>query len=194
MNMLTLMLPWLLLTHNVVDFYNNGASDRYVECLNQVVTTYVDQLEHSNAIRLTNKTGWMDESGIHQLGLQFDSRDHVDLAGARHMMLGLIESFLDAINACPDRKPYLSYGPLTSCHLEIRVQFIDDCQFSYPLPTEIKYMIFREGKISYYLGNPRILGNIERLRDEPLSLARQIDASLGSPVSKACHGRFLPPH
>lgn len=194
MNMLALMLPWFLLTHNVIDFYDNGAGESYVECLNHVVTTYIENLEKYNPIRFTNKTGCMDDEGIHKIGLQFDAAVHVELAEARLMMLGLIDSFLQALNDFPGPRPYLKCGePFTSCQLEIRVQFTDDCKFPYPSPNEIKYMIFKDGKISFYLGNPRCLGKLTRLRDEPLCLSRRINASLGPSTIDICGGRFLPP-
>jgi hypothetical protein len=190
--MLSWMLPCLLMTHNCncVDFYENGASDRYVECLNHVVTNYIENLESYNNIRFTNKTGKMDENGIQHIGLQFDSGKYVDLTGARQMMLGLIESFLQAINDFPGKKPYLNCDPLTSCHLEIRVRFTSDCKFPYPAPGQVKYMIFRNGKITYYQGNPRCIGQLERIRDESLCSARHI---VKRPLTEVCGGQYLPP-
>lgn len=172
MNWLTLITPWMLLIHNTVDFRENGAQEEYYQKLNFVVTGYIEMLENCNNLRLINKTGCMDCT-IHYLGLQFESYDTRNINSARKLMLGLIDSFLKTINDSTCLRPYLHCYPFTTENVEIRVHFVDDCKYSYPAPDEIKYMTFIDGTITYNTGNPRCLGELEKLREEPLDFARR---------------------
>jgi hypothetical protein len=193
MNMLLWMMPCMLLAHNLVDFGENGAALPYVHALNAAVTEYVDRLETYNSpIRLINKTGHMDESGIENIGLQFEySALPLDMDDARHLMLGLIDSFLQAINRFARLQPYLKHRPMTPEDIEIRIHFVGQGPYSYPAPYEIKYLSFKGGILNYYLGNPRCLGRLERLHDETLPFARAVDAQMVFPPGLTCDPSYF---
>ncbi len=173
MNPLIFLLPTLLMVHNMVDFTQNGAPDAYVNILNCVVTDYIEILEDHNDLKLVNKSALLDQR-IHRLGLQFEVYNHYSLDHARTMMIGLVDSFLDALN---QSKRLIPFRPnpcgFSSNDIEIRVTFIDDCKFPYPAFDEIKYMSFAHGIITYNVGNPRCLGQLLRYREEPLGFARR---------------------
>ena len=173
MNWLTLITPWMLLVHNTVDFRETGAQEEYYQKLNHVVTGYIEMLENcNNNLRLVNKTGCMD-CKIHSLGLQFEARDSRNIDSARKLMLSLVDSFLKTINGSECLRPYLCRHPFTANNIEIRVNFVNDSKYYYPAPNEIKYMSFIDGTITYNTGNPRFLGELEKLREEPLDFARK---------------------
>lgn len=181
MNLLSALLPWMLLVRNTVDFRDNGPYDGYVNALNYTVTQYVDTIEENNHIRFINKTGSLDENGISYLGLQFESPEHVMIDDARRLMLALIDSFLDAINSCPRLRPYLHPYPFTPANIEIRVSFTDNRKYPYPSPGEIKYVSFIDGSIIYNTGNPRFIGQLDKFREETLLFARTAASRPGSP-------------
>jgi hypothetical protein len=185
MHALTLLLPGLLLVHNPVDFSVVGARSEYVNLLNCIVTDYVEILEDHNNLRLVNKTGYMDEK-IGSIGLQFESYDHYTMSTARTLMIGLIESFLDALNQSCRLSRYLYKAPFTPDDIEIRVNFIDTCKYPYPAFDEIKYMSFSEGVISYSVGSTTCLGELVHLRDESYDFARQNAANPAQFVPPRC--------
>lgn len=175
MTWISLFLPWMLMVHNTVDFRENGAQETYMNALNYTVTQYVDMLEENNHIKLVNKTGRMGEK-ISHLKLLFESYDRHDTAASRQMILGLIYSFLDALNkGCHGRlRPFLCPYPFTPCNIEIGVNYIDTCKYPYPTPGTIKYVSFADGMITYSTEDPRCLGRLELFRQESLCLARQL--------------------
>ena len=174
------------MVHNTVDFRGTGANDSYLNILNYTVTEYIDMLEENNQIKLVNKTGCMDESGIYKIGLLFESYDQHNMESSRQMILGLIDSFLDALNnGCEGRlKPFLKGYPFTECNVDIKINFISNCKYPYPLPGIIKHVNFSEGMITYNTENPRCLGRLEILRREPICLARRSYAPV--PITPYC--------
>jgi len=175
MNLFSLFLPWMLLVHNTVDFRENGAQEEYLHILNYTVTEYIGMLEDNNRIKLVNKTGWMGDK-ICKLSLLFQSYEKQDVDTSRQMILTLIDSFVKAINeGCRGRlKPFLENCTFTSCDVEIRVNYIDDCKYPYPFPGTVKYVAYADGYITYSTENPRCLGLLEPLRRETLCFARQL--------------------
>lgn len=171
MSLLTLFVPCLLFIFNAVDFRANGASEDYVNILNCVVNDYVEMLEESNDIHLANKVGIMDEK-IQFLGLHFESYEQINQNTARKMMLQLIDSFLDALNRNSRLARYLCPSPFTADNIEIRIAFKSNCLYPYPEVGQIKYMVYKEGVVTFYAENARLLGNLEKIREEPLDFSR----------------------
>lgn len=170
-----LLMPLLfLMVHNPVDFTQNGACADYVNILNCVVTDYIEILEDHNNLRLVNKTGEMGAK-IDKIGLQFESYDPYTLDNARTMMIGLIDSFLDALNQSKRLRPYLNGCHFTPGNIDIRVNFVQNSLYPYPAFNEVQYMSFEDGVISYSTIMRNCLGQyqMKRLRDEPLDFARR---------------------
>jgi hypothetical protein len=167
---LTLFMPWMLLVHNVVDF-KEAVSEEYYHKLNCLITEYVEMLEKCNNLHLTHTTGIMGEK-ICKLGLQFESDDHHTINTARRFMVALIDNFVMTINQDKRLQPYLHSIPFTAANIELRINFVDTCLYSYPDPNEIKNISFIDETITYNLGNPRKLGEFEKLREETLDFAR----------------------
>lgn len=187
MNALMLMPLFMLMVHNTVDFSQNGACDQYVNILNCVITDYVEVMEEHNNLRLVNKTGHMGEK-IYKIGLQYESYEHFNLDNARTMMIGLIDSLIDAINQSKRLRPYLSNCAFTPDNVEIRVNFVDTCMYAYPAFNDIKYMSFNDGVITYSIFTPNCLGQLtlSRLRDEPLDFARRASPPLSQFIPPRC--------
>lgn len=171
MNLLTLCFPFLLFIHNAVNFRDNGASENYVHILNCVVNDYVEMLEEENDIHLVNKVGVMCNK-IHFLGLHFASYKSIDQNTGRKMMLQLIDSFLERLNSNKRLRPFLCPFPFTENNIELRISFRNDCLYPYPQPDTIQYMVFMNGTTTFYGENPRSLGTLEILREEPLEFSR----------------------
>lgn len=177
---LFLLLPTLLMVHNVVDFSQLGAPPSYANILNCAITDFVELLEAHNDLKLVNKTAVLD-SKIRKIGLQFEAEHYYTLEHARTMMVGLVDSLLDALNRTPRLIPFRPshcQTPFTADNVEIQVTFVDDCKFSYWGFEQIKFMTFRNGIISYYVAIPPRMapcgGPLARLRDEPLDFARKV--------------------
>ncbi len=173
MNFLSLFIPVMLLVHNTVDFRSSGAQESYANKLNVTVTDWIEKLEEHNNIRLINQTGSMDEK-ICKLGLQFQSPVQYDIVNGRKMILQLIDGFLQLINSSDCLKPYLYCPPFTLNRLEISVNFVGNCKFSYFSAGQLKYLSFSEGVITYYGVNG--CGDLEKLQEEPLDFARKVIA------------------
>jgi|694.fasta_scaffold42545_5 hypothetical protein len=172
MNFMTLLTPLLLFVHNPIDFRNEGAGESYVNFLNCVFNEYIGMLENNNDIHLVNKTADLDDRFIHSFRLRFESYAQIDLDTARKMMLQLIDSFVIVMNSNSRLKPFLCPCPFTSDQLEIRLNFLNDCLYPYPQLGTVKYMIFKNGAITFYAENPRSLGKLEKMREEPLDFSR----------------------
>lgn len=170
---------------NPIDFHNCGARDCYVNCLNYLVTNYIEMLEEKNDIKLINKTGVMGDK-ISAIELQFEYYEMLDVQGSRQMMLQLIDSFVQSINSYDRLRPYLEC-PFTQDNVSIRVNFISKRKFSYPQPGEVKYMSYMDGVITYMAENPRCLGDLEKIRAEPISFARMLAYPIPPP---GCSDRF----
>lgn len=172
MSWLTVFVPTLLLMHNTVDFSTSNACASYVNCLNYVVTNYVEMLENNNpGLRLVNKGGHLGDK-IYSLELQFESLAKYPLEEARLMMLQLVDSFVEAINSYPRVRAHLADCSFTSANLIIRVNFVSDCFYPYSETKYIKYMTFMDDKIVYEFENPYNPGQLVILRDESLARAR----------------------
>lgn len=187
-----LMIPFfMLMVHNTVDFSQFGASENYVNILNRVITDYVEVLEDHNNLRLVNKTGEMGQK-IHKIGLQFESYEHFSLDNARTMMIGLVDSLLDAINRSQRLRPFIPHCGFTPHHIEIRVNFVDTSTYSYPDFDEIKNMTYSDGVITYSVIAPNCLGErvMSRLRDEPLDFARRASPPLSQFIPPKCRPVF----
>lgn len=183
MSWFTLLMPWMLMVHNMVDFRENGAQDSYIEILNHIVTEWVEMLEDNNNLKLINKTGTFDDK-VRHIVFQFQAYDRRDMAGARDMVLGLIDSAIAALNTgCSGRLcPFLCPCPFTPCDVEIEIDFIDQCKYNYPTPGTIKYVTYSGNTISYYTEGRRCMGTLELLRDESLDFARHF----GRPPAVIC--------
>lgn len=164
-------LPYLLLTHNLVDFESNGANGPYKNRLNCVITEYIEILEAQNNLRLVNKTGCFGEK-IDYIALQFETTSSYNLSGSRNLLLGLMETLLTTLNSNTYLKPYFPHCALTSDKIEIRIHFIGDCKYNYPSPNDISYAVFKGGWLSYYQLNTRCLDKLELIKEEPLELAK----------------------
>ncbi len=173
MNGISLMLPVLLLVHNIIDFGQNGAPESYKNRLNCVITEYIEAVEDQNNLKLVNKTGCFDDM-IWKLGLQFESTEDYGIDEARMLILGLIDTLLMTVNDTPQLRPYLPHCSLTAAQLEIRVNFIGLCKYNYPDPGQIKYVVFKNGKITYYIQGRDCLSQLDLVRNEPLEFARLI--------------------
>jgi hypothetical protein len=173
MHGLLVALPYLLLTHNLVDFEPNGACGAYKNRLNCVMTEYIETLESENNLHLVNKTGYFGET-IESIGLQFETTSSYDLAGSRNLVLGLMETLLLTLNGNSYLKPYLPQCALTAENIEIRINFIGDCKYNYPSPHDIKYVVFKGGWLTYYQLNTRCLDKLEKIKEEPLELAKSL--------------------
>lgn len=181
-----LLMPFLfLMVHNTVDFSKVGAHGDYVNILNYVVTDYIEILEEHNNLRLVNKTGEFNTK-IHKIGLQFEIYNHYTLDTGRTMMIGLIDSFLDALNKSKRLHPYAEGCFFTPDNIDIRVNFVDDSCTAYPAFNEIQSMSYSDGVITYSTLTTNCLGQsqLKPLRDEPLDFARR----LASPVMQ-----YIPP-
>lgn len=180
-----LALPLFLMVHNPIDFGSIGACPQYATLLSCVVTDYVETLEAHNNLKLVNKTGVFGQK-IEKIGLQFESYDHYYLSDARTMMVGLIDSVIDALNKSNRLRPHLPCGGFSPANIEIRVNFVDRCKYAYPGFDEIKNMSYIDGVISYSVGNPRSFGHLLRYREEGLQLARSITPPLVKFIPPKC--------
>lgn len=174
MTWLSLCLPFFLGIHNMVDFRDFGAQERYATYLGYTVTEFVEMVEDHNRIRLVNHSGDMDDK-IHHLTLNFEAYESQTIDGARDMILGLLDSFLAALNqgCCGRLPPYLCPNPFTSDHVDIEIHFVGECLYNYPLPRSIQYVVFSGGKIGYYIQDP-VCGGLHQIRSEPLDFARRL--------------------
>lgn len=161
-----------MLLANMVDFSEYAPCEPYVQRLNCFVTEYVEMLEKCNDLRLVSKTGHMGKK-ICSIGLQFESEAYHNLDTGRKFMVSLIDNFVKTMNQNPRLHPYLEC-PFTADNVELRINFIDNCLYSYPAPGRILNINFVDGVITYDIGNPRQLGELEKLREESLDLARKI--------------------
>ena len=131
----------------------------------------------------------MDEK-IYSLGLQFESTAYYHMDSGRKMMLQLIDGFLDLLNTSDCIKPYLYCLPFSSSHLEISINFIDDCKYSYFSAGQLKYLSFSDGVITYYGENG--CGDLEKLQEEPLEFSRRLIAleSKSEFSLNPCHPKY----
>jgi hypothetical protein len=174
---LLIALPYFLLVHNTVDFGPNGAREAYKNRFNCVMTEYIDTLEEENNLRLVSNTGEFGDK-INKISLQFESTYSYDLSETRNLVLGLLETLLTTINSNSYLHPYLPNCALTSENIEIRVHFIGICKYDYPNPNDIQYVVLKDEWIAYYVVNPRNLFELEKIREEPLRLAKVLAPSV----------------
>jgi hypothetical protein len=173
-----LALPYLLLTHNIVDFEPNGACETYKNRLNCAMTEYIEILEAQNNIKLINKTGRFGET-IDYIGLQFESTNAYDLAQSRNLVLGIMETLLNTLNDNSYLKHYFPHCHLTAENIEIRINFIGDCKYNYPSPNTIQYVLFKDGWLTYYIQKTSTcFEEFEKIKEEPLELARRLAPSV----------------
>ena len=172
MSWLSFCLPLFLGIHNTVDFRDFGAQERYATYLDYTVTEFVEMIETHNRIRLVSHSGHMDDR-IHHLTLNFEAQESQTINGARDMILGLVNSFLDALNngCCGRLPPYLCPNPFTADNIDIQVHFVGDCLYNYPLPQAIQFVSFSGGKIGYYMQDRSPCGGVHQIRSEPLDFA-----------------------
>ena len=174
MGWLTFCLPLILgmHTHNTVDFRDFGAQERYVNYLDYTVTEFVEMVEKYNRIRLVSHSGQMDER-IHHLTLNFEAKGGQTIDGARDMILGLVNTFLDALNhgCCGRLPPFLCPNPFSGENVDMQIHFVGDCLYNYPLPQAIQFVSFSGGKIGYFTQDPGLCGGVHQIRSEPLDLA-----------------------
>src|SRR5262245_57316987 len=98
MTWLSLCLPLFLGVHNMINFHDFGAREEYATYLGHTVTEYVEMVEDSNPkVRLVNHSGHMD-CKIHQITINFEVTEEHTIDSARDMILGLLDSFLAALN------------------------------------------------------------------------------------------------
>jgi hypothetical protein len=137
------------------------------------MTDYIETIEDQNNLHLVNKTGCFGDT-IHYIGLQFESTSSYNLAESRNLVLGLMETLLMTLNNNSYLKPYLPPCSLTSDNIEIRIHFIGDCKYNYPSPNTIQYVIFKGGWLTYYQLNTRCLNELDKIKEEPLELAKNL--------------------
>lgn len=183
-----LLMPFLfLMVHNLVDFSQVGAPEDYSTILSRVVTDYIDVLEEHNNLKLINKWGDFN-SKIHKIGLEFDSYDRYTIDDARTMMIGLIDSLLDAMNRSQRLHPYAEGCFYSPDNVEIRVNFVSDSCNGYPAFNEIQSMSYMDGTITYSVLSSNCLGQsqLKRLREEPLGFARRLASPLMQYIPPRC--------
>jgi|GEM_PF-3879117 len=176
MTWLTLCLPFFLAIHNTVDFRDFGARENYATFLNYTVTEYVEMIEKNNpSLRLVNHSGHMD-CKIHHITLNFESDQTNTIDSARDLVLGILATFLDAINhgCCGRLPPFLCPCPFTTDNVDIEIHFVGECLYNYPAPNSIQYVTFSGGKIGYFIQDPGLCGGVHQIRTEPLDFARQL--------------------
>lgn len=171
MNWLAFLLIYPLMVHNVVDFSDYACGKPYVNKLNCLITEYVEMLETCNHLHLISHHGCMGDK-INSISLLFESPDIHTIDTARVYMLGLIDHLVTTLNQDSRIKPYLTC-PFTADNVELRIQFVQNCLYPYPQQGRIMYMAFADGKIIYDIGNPRIPGELVKLREERLEFARR---------------------
>jgi hypothetical protein len=172
MSWLSLIVPGMLLVHNVVDFSKIHVPKEYCPQLNCLISDYIEALEQCNNIRLVNITGTVDTPDF-RIGLQFESSDYQTIDGARLWVVDLIDGVLKTLNSCPKLLGKDSCFRFTEKNIELRICFVDDCKYSYPSPEQIKYVSFMDNSITYSIGdptNPR--KELQTLRTESLEMAR----------------------
>lgn len=159
----------------MIDFWDFGARKEYATYLSHTVTEFVGMVEDNNQIRLVNYSGQMD-CKIHHLSLNFEAYNEQTIDGARNMILGMLNTFLYAINhGCDNRlAPYLCPYPFTPDNVDIRIHFVGDCLYNYPLPFSIQYAVYSVGEIGYYRQNAC---GLTQIRTESLDLALSLAQS-----------------
>lgn len=181
------LMPFLfLMVHNTVDFSNFGAPEAYSNILNRVVTDYVEILENHNNLKLINRWGEFNHK-IHKIGLQYESYDPYTVDDARTMMIGLIDSVLDAMNRSQRLRQYAEGCSFTPDNVEIRVNFVND-SCSYPAFNQIQAMNYIDGVITYSVLGSNCLGQsqLKKLREEPLDFARRLASPLMQYIPPQC--------
>ena len=189
MTWLSLCLPLILGVHNMIDFRDSGANEEYATYLGHTVTQFVEMIEDNNPnVRLVNHSGHMDTK-IHSITLNFEANEEQTIDEARDMVLGLLDSFLAALNhgCCGRLPPYLCPNPFTPDNVDIEVHFVGDCLYNYPKPRSIQYVVFSGGKIGYFtqnfaqrgflgekIGYSVCDGGVNQIRSEPLAFARHL--------------------
>lgn len=177
MTWLSLCLPLFLGIHNMIDFRDFGAKECYATYLSYTVTEFVEMIETNNNIRLINHSGHMDDR-IHHITLNFEAGGGQTIEGARNLIVGLLDSFLTAINkgCCGRLPPYLCPCPFTPDNVDIEIHFVGDCLYNYPKPGTIQYVSFSGDKIGYYVQDP-VCGGVSQIRTEPLAMALKLAAA-----------------
>jgi hypothetical protein len=116
--------------------------------LNQLILTYSKKMKNEWGFNLTGSLE-IKKNKIKEIHLYYSSRSILDLQLARVLLVEVVSSFIDSVNANALINPYLCQSPFSVTDLEYTI-FFRDQKGAFPQSPKISQITMNRGKIAYY--------------------------------------------